>query len=59
MIVLATAHPGKFADAVGTATGAAVPVPATIGRLEAKAERFDRLPADLETVKAYVRAAAA
>ncbi|HLI67121.1 MAG TPA: threonine synthase [Caulobacteraceae bacterium] len=56
MVVLATAHPAKFPDAVKAAAGAAPPRPRSVEALAKKAERIDKLPADLEAVKAYVRA---
>ena len=56
LIVLSTAHPAKFADAVGAAAGVIPALPRAARGLADRAERFDRLPADLEAVKAYVRA---
>jgi len=56
LVVLATAHPAKFPEAVAAASGAAVPEPASVRALAAKTEQIDRLPADAEAVKAYVRA---
>jgi len=55
LVILSTAHPAKFPEAVEAATGAAPPTPASARRLDGKAERFDRLPADAETIKAYIR----
>ncbi|MDQ0466671.1 threonine synthase [Caulobacter ginsengisoli] len=54
-IVLSTAHPAKFTEAVHAATGVIPPSPRGAGELAARPERFDRLPADGEAVKAYVR----
>ena len=59
VVVLATAHPAKFPEAVTAAAGLTPAVPRAIPDLSARPERFDRLPADPETVKAYVRAFAA
>ena len=56
LVVLSTAHPAKFPEAVSAATGVIPTNPREGAGLAAKAERFDRLPADAETVKAYVRA---
>jgi threonine synthase len=56
LVVLSTAHPAKFPEAVLAATGQVPHAPRGSGDLAAKPERFDRLPADAETVKAYVRA---
>ena len=59
LVVLATAHPAKFPDAVHAATGVFPPPPPAIRKLADRPERIDRLPADTEAVKAYVRAFAA
>jgi threonine synthase len=56
IVSLSTAHPAKFPEAVLEATGEAPALPASVSALAERAERFDRLPADAETVKAYVRA---
>jgi threonine synthase len=59
MIVLSTAHPAKFPEAVGAATGVTPPLPRANGAVTGKPERFDRLPADAGAVMEYVRAFAA
>jgi threonine synthase len=59
LVVLSTAHPAKFPEAVEAATGVSPKLPAKVGDLFARPERFDRLPADIEAVKAYVGAFAA
>lgn len=56
VVVLSTAHPAKFPDTVAAATGEAPVMPRAAQGLAAKTERFDRLPADAEVIKAYVRA---
>ena len=56
LVVLSTAHPAKFPEAVLAASGQSPDAPRGAGDLASKPERFDRLPADAETVKAYVRA---
>lgn len=56
VIVLSTAHPAKFPDTVAAATGETPIMPRAAQGLAAKTERFDRLPADADTIKAYVRA---
>lgn len=56
IVVLSTAHPAKFPETVEAATGETPVMPRTAAHLAGKAERFDRLPADAETIKAYVRA---
>ena len=54
MVTLATAHPAKFRDAVERATGLRPGLPARVGNLFDREERFDRLPGDYDAVKAYV-----
>jgi threonine synthase len=56
VVILSTAHPAKFPEAVQAATGEAPPLPRKAQSLAARPERFDRLPADAEAIKAYVRA---
>lgn len=59
MAILSTAHPAKFPEAVSAATGVTPDVPAAARGLTTQTERYDRLPADAEAIKAYVRAFAA
>jgi len=54
VVTLATAHPAKFRDAVERATGQRPQVPARIGDLFAREERYDALPGDFDAVCAYV-----
>lgn len=54
VVTLATAHPAKFADAVERATGVRPALPARVGDLFERAERFDRLHGDYDAVAAYV-----
>ncbi len=54
VVTLATAHPAKFGDAVERACGVRPVLPARVRGIMDRAERYDRLPVDLETVKAYV-----
>ena len=54
MVTLATAHPAKFVDAVERATGARPSLPARVGDLFERAERFVTLPATLAAVGDYV-----
>ena len=56
LVVLATAHPAKFPDAVAAATRITPPTPAAVVSMAGRAEQSDRLPADAAAVKAYVRA---
>jgi threonine synthase len=58
IVVLATAHPAKFPEAVEAATGVYPVLPKRVGDLYARPERITRLPVDIEAVKAFVRAAA-
>jgi threonine synthase len=55
MVVLSTAHPAKFPEAVKAAAGVAPELPRAARGLAEKPERIDRLPADAEAVKAYIR----
>ncbi|GGJ31546.1 threonine synthase [Neoroseomonas lacus] len=56
VIVAATAHPAKFPDAVERATGIRPPLPARLGDLYDREERFSVLPNDLGAIEAAVRA---
>ena len=58
MVTLATAHPGKFGDAVARACGIAPVLPDRAQGLFDREERYDRLPADLAVIEAYVAARA-
>ena len=54
VVTLATAHPAKFRDAVERATGARPVLPARIGDLFDREERYATLPATFAAVTAYV-----
>ncbi|MDF2900121.1 MAG: thrC [Phenylobacterium sp.] len=56
IVVLSTAHAAKFPDTVEAATGESPVMPRSAAHLAGKDERFDRLPADADTIKAYVMA---
>jgi threonine synthase len=58
LAVLSTAHPAKFPEAVEAAIARTPAIHPRAHGLFDRDERIDRLPADLEAVKAYVRAAA-
>jgi threonine synthase len=58
MVILATAHPAKFPDAVERAIGIRPPLPGHMHDLLEREERVVRLANDAEVVKAYVRSAA-
>jgi threonine synthase len=55
LVVLSTAHPAKFPEAVEAATGQAPALHPRAQGLYAIPEAIDRLPADAAAVKAYVR----
>ncbi len=55
LVVLSTAHPAKFPEAVQAAAGVEPHLPAAAVGLDAKAEVFDRLPNQPDAVKAYLR----
>jgi len=55
-VVLSTAHPAKFPEDVGRASGVEPALPRGTASLAGRPERFDRLPGDADTIKAYVRA---
>jgi threonine synthase len=55
MIVTATAHPAKFADAIQQATGTTPPMPERLARVFEKKERYTVMPNDLSAVQDYVR----
>ena len=54
MVVLATAHPAKFPDAVEKATGVRPPLPARLGDLMDRAERVDGLRNDIDELKSMI-----
>jgi len=54
VVVLATAHPAKFPDAVERATGLRPALPSRLGDLFDRPERYDTLPADLHAIEAYI-----
>jgi threonine synthase len=55
LVVLSTAHPAKFPEAVLAAAGVEPRLPAAAVGLGGKAETFDRLPNQPDAVKAYLR----
>jgi threonine synthase len=56
---LATAHAAKFPEAVTEAAGVAPVLPLKAKGVAERGEVYDRLPADSDTIKAYIRAFAA
>ncbi|PZQ65680.1 MAG: threonine synthase [Phenylobacterium zucineum] len=55
-VVLSTAHAAKFPEDVARASGVTPALPRGTASLADRPERFDRLPGDADTIKAYVRA---
>jgi threonine synthase len=55
-VVLSTAHAAKFPEDVAKASGVTPGLPRGVASLADRPERFDRLPGDADTIKAYVRA---
>ncbi len=58
VVTLATAHPAKFSDAVERATGMRPALPARIGDLFDRTERYDSMPATFAAVTDYIAARA-
>jgi threonine synthase len=56
VVVLSTAHPAKFPDAVTQATGRAAPLPQRLKDLYDRTERMSVLPNDLAAVRSYIEA---
>jgi threonine synthase len=54
MVVLSTAHPAKFADAVKHATGAEPPMPEGLQRVMDLPETLEILPADLSLIRHFI-----
>lgn len=54
LVVLATAHPAKFPDAVKKATGIKPSLPESLHDLMVRKERFEPLPGDAGAIKAYI-----
>jgi threonine synthase len=55
VVVLATAHPAKFPDAVKAASGVYPELPPALSDLRKRPERIEVLPNNLEAVQRYVR----
>ena len=54
VVVLSTAHPAKFPDAVTRATGSPPPVPARLQGLEKKPERVEILANSLPLIREFI-----
>ena len=59
LVTLATAHPAKFRAAVERATGTRPSLPARVGDLFSREERFVTLPGEYEAVRDHILASAA
>jgi threonine synthase len=57
MVVLSTAHPAKFPDAVKAASGITPPLPDWLGDLNTRPERATVLPPDQPAVETFITAA--
>ena len=57
-VILATAHPAKFPEAMKSIAGVHPALPKRLETLMTDAERIDRLPAELKAIEAYVEGAA-
>ncbi len=55
MVVVATAHPAKFPDAVEQATGIRPALPPHLADLMDRPEYFTVMPNDLQKVTAFIR----
>jgi threonine synthase len=55
IVTLATAHPAKFPDAVERASGVRPGLPRRVAHLFDREERYERLPADAASLKAFIR----
>ena len=57
-VILSTAHPAKFPDAMQEITGERPGLPPSLAGLMAAPERFTRLPNDLAAVQKHVASVA-
>ncbi len=55
LVAMSTAHPAKFPETVLAATGVSPVIPPQVEALEHRQERFERMPAQINRVKAVVR----
>jgi threonine synthase len=56
VVVLSTAHAAKFPEDVAAACGVTPTLPLGVADLAGRTERFERMPADADAIKAHVRA---
>ncbi len=59
VVSLATAHPSKFRDAVEQATGVRPTLPARVGNLFDRKERFESLPGEYAAIRDHILSTAA
>ncbi|NBX04080.1 MAG: threonine synthase [Alphaproteobacteria bacterium] len=55
LVLLATAHPAKFPDAVTAASGVHPALPAHLADLFSREERLDELPCDATAIKKFIQ----
>ncbi len=55
MVMLATAHPAKFPDAVAKSTGITPPLPESLADIMTRPERLEELTGDLASLKSFIR----
>ena len=53
-LVMATAHPAKFPDAVEQATGIRPELPPHLADLFEREEHYEKLPAELATIQRFI-----
>jgi len=53
-VILSTAHPAKFSDAVARETGKKPELPKNLKDILKKKEKYERLPKDLKKIKNYI-----
>ena len=58
MVIVSTAHPAKFPQAVEKATGIKPPVPARLAAVLKKAEHFTPLANDISKIQDFIRSKA-
>jgi threonine synthase len=54
VVILSTAHPAKFPDAVRRATGVVAQLPARLHDIHSRPERYETLPADAARVRKFI-----
>ncbi len=54
VVILSTAHPAKFPDAVAQAIGSQPPVPARLSGLKNRTEKMEILPKELSLIRSFI-----